>query len=335
MPKRRLTFLTAIAAAGILLVGFGASAQAASVNDHLVFDGSTVNGLHDLDGEYLVKDKNNSATNTIEVNDIIRGGITINNNDQVSGSFGDEFTGIFSLKVAAILNSSNGVGDIVFTVDGTFGDYLNTLGLLDSGDVSTFNSSGTLIRLYEMNTSGFDYTSDLSGVDNNIATAGGGNYYMDIGFSDATKASHVESGSIVSDNGEGWVAPSGGLDLTQVSGSSSSAPFGTGYFSLSRTGSGVNGGYPIVPWPFLSDTIGGSTYGTILGVTGGITDTEFVGTSTVYAPSDNMTTAGFALKSSTNFNFVAAPLPAAAIPGLMLLLGLGVSYGWRRKKAIA
>jgi hypothetical protein len=325
--------------AGILVFSVAAIAQAGTIASLVKTDG-TVNDGHDLDGEYLHKGTGNSISGYIEVGDVIRGAIKMSdlNGDPTVPPTNDQWSGVFSLKVAAILNFddngtsgdlSDDTGTIVFEPDPGFASWVGSLDTdpATSGQQAPGGpavATNAMVRLWTNSTLTARVASSTpTGVDANAGTAATGNFFWDLGFDDPSSAAQDDgSGNVASANGEGWVAPGGGLYFDGAHFTLSGTLIGTGYFGLSVLKNGT--GFVILP---LSED---ATTRNALGSSAGAT-AQITGSSTVNGATGNYLTVGYDAKSTTDFNFLAVPLPSAALSGLLLLMGLGAGYGWRRR----
>lgn len=355
---------TAFIALGVVLA-FAGSAQAAEVVDFAYLDGTTQNDADDVDYEFLEKGfqggVKNSASTTIQIGDLIRGVIVF---DQFNGvGLGDkvQWAGMFSLKVIDIVNKQdlisgvgdgdgNDTGDIIFGPDPGFFNSANTntflnfdtdlgtagIQLPDGPNLGT--NENVMVRMWQLN-SGGDYTPGIStSGDKTVAyrNFSQGDFFWDLGFSDPDAASHNSGGTIVSTNGEGWVAradsnldgsitgsEAGNLEFGVIGGIDPDFIIGQGRFSLSVINSGVWG------VPLILQNLGTGLTSWL----GAASDAQgyVLGYSNVVGGNATATSAGFMAKSDSNFTFLALPLPAAAWPGLGLLLALG-AFRFRRRR---
>jgi hypothetical protein len=304
------------------------------------------NSAHDNNAEILLNSKGSVDTDGfLNVGDVIIGAINFNQLNSSTANLGgltgnSQWSGVFALEVKDLRNVS-GAGtyaekaDIIFGAWSGLDAFLNnsSTGLdIDSSTSGIQNpdgpsvASGTIGRLWENSTSTVDFETALGGGwKQNLATAATGSFYWDLGFASPSDASHWDTttSSIVSDNGEGWVVLQGQTYLKYLQNQNDGTTFTKSNFGMSllQQGTSAYGIQAINDW----------TDGGLIGATVGDT-VDVIGSSTVKGALNNVGNAGFWAKSSTDMNFYATPLPAAVLPGLLLLLGLSaVQYRRRRR----
>jgi hypothetical protein len=330
----RLLILT-VALATLGVMAFAGGAQAATVNSIIRYPPDPANAASDNNAEYLWLD--NDGDGRLDAGDVIVGAIDVNTLNSTSANLGgstgnDQWAGVFALQVRDIINKANAdtaneTGDILFEPWGGFSAFLASLnggsGPADNPALPT----GTIVRLWTNSTITSNFTDeDSDGTDTaieSVATAATGTYFWDLGFSDPSAASHVSGGVIVSSNGEGWVAKSGGTNITGLVNEPSDNTLGIGNFALSLLARGVGPDVGTLGLTFSRAGILGATAGDLVQVTG---------TSTVRGAGSGENLGGFHAGSDTNFGFVAVPLPGAALSGIAMLLGLGFVQVRRRRK---
>jgi hypothetical protein len=337
--------------AAACLLALPALAQAASVNDFIKFDGTTLNDADDANYEYLLKGANNTRTGVIQAGDIIRGAVTISeiNTNAINGQ-GVYWLAVFSIRVRDVLNTEDNVGadgiadtgDIIFEPDPGFQAYLDDLSTIlgftvGGPDLGAVNEN-VMIRMFQDDTT-FDVTTGPT-ADDAIATYAKGAFYWDLGYDDPDEASHADAGGIngiASDNGEGWVArkADGDLDGTNdpnllfgaVSGVAVGQEIGTGRFGLSRINASAMGNYFLLPHLLPNVVLN------TIGAAGGST-AQFSGFSSVEGAPLAQRNIGFDAKSSSNIQFIAAvPLPGAVWPGFIMLFAVGAMRFRNRRRA--
>jgi hypothetical protein len=324
MVKNGRLLILSLAVAACGLIAFTGTAQAGTVNS--LMNRNDSNSASDNNAEYLIVDQDSDGR--LDPGDVIVGAIDINTLNSTSANLGgftpnDQWSGVFALQVRDIINfnSSTGTGDILFQPWSGFSGFLATLNAGSGPSDNPTVPTGTIVRLWTNSSATSNFVSGGSYLAS-ISTAASGSYFWDLGFADPTSASHVDSGSIVSDNGEGWVARNGGIEIAGLVTQSTQDTFGTGNFALSLLGRGAGLGLGETP---LSSGLAG-----LLGATFG--DTAHVtGSSTIRGSKGAEANGGFHAGSDTNFGFVALPLPGAALSGIAMLLGLGFIQHRRRK----
>jgi hypothetical protein len=333
----------AVFAVCLILASAGVS-EAASVTSLWSTDGTTTNNASDNNAEYLYID--NDRSGYLDIGDVLVGAIDINTLTQTGAGIGgisgnDQWTGVFALEIKDLFGVQNAntaieTANIVF---GAWSGFEAWIAALPGGAPAAPAASPTgafIVRLWTNSSITSDFTTDNSNVMVNIASAATGSWFWDLGFTDATKASHVEYPggvpTIVSTNGEGWVSRNGGTAWWTLPAESSGSTFGIGNFALSILQQAA--------WvPMNVDTaLTPGTAGQLGATAGDLVD--IVGSSTVRGAGGtglgNVGHAGFEAGSDTNFSFLAyaVPVPGAVWMGLMMLGGLGAMRTFRRKNRI-
>lgn len=331
----------ALPLAALLALGmFVASADAATVGS-LIQPGD--NFASDNNAEWLAVDQDGDGQ--LDKGDVIRGAIDINTlndtNANVGGSTGNhQWAGVFSLRVRDIINFNavTQTGDIIFEPDPGFAAWVATLDT-DRNTAGQQAPAGpsiatnTIARLWTNATATTNFTSNFTGSPTtNVGTAAVGTFFWDLGFKNPTAASHAVDtngdatlDTVVSDNGEGWVAQNGGINIAFLKTATSSTTYAPGNFGLTVLQKGGDGDFTLLlqEWTLATAFKIGADVGDKV---------EIIGSSTVRGAKNFEANAGFQAGSDTNFTFLAIPLPTAAWPGLGLLFGLGL-FRLRRRKS--
>jgi hypothetical protein len=327
--RRASPFLTVVAALGVL--AFAASADAATVQSFF----QSSNLASDNDAEYVV---DVDGDGVLDVGDLIRGAFNIDTLNSGSANIGggtanNQWSGVFSLRVRAILDISGGTGDIYFEPDPGFAAWIASLDTVFGGAATAPDGAapgaGAMIRMYEnVNFLGsgatIDFTTNHGGgaadPDDNVGEAAAGSHFWDMGmngtFSDDGTIDSIAE--VTTSLDERWEALNAALGFTPGTGISPGTSIGTGNAAL--------------------NLIAGSPVGALLGlqantvVLGGL-PVNFLATTNIRgAKSPGSATAGFDADSDASFTFVIVPLPMAAWSGFALLGLLGLNRVRRRMR---
>lgn len=327
------------AAALMAVLVLAGAAQADTVNSFLRYDG-VVNRASDNNAEYLLVDRDGDGF--LDIGDVLVGAFDMNTLNStpanLGGSTGNhQWSGVFALEVKDLRNISNAgaaneTADIIFGAYSGFATYLASLNGGAGPSDNPALPTNTIARFWTNPNSTTDFTTNIGGgaadPDDNVATAATGEYYWDLGFADPSSASHWDptanggAGGIVSTNGEGWVALGGGTNVGLLTSADSDTTLGTGNFGVSILGNDLGPMTTPRTWSILSAGLIGASIGA---------QVDVIGSSTVRGSDGVEEVAGFLAGSETNFGFLAVPLPAAAWPGIALLVGLGLARMRRRK----
>jgi hypothetical protein len=328
-------------AVGVILAGAGIS-EAASVTSLWSTDGTTTNNASDNNAEYLLIDGGGAGrTGFLDKGDVLVGAIDINTLTQTGAGLGgssgnDQWAGVFALEIKDIFGIANAgtaieTGNIIF---GAWSGFEAWIAALPGAQAApALSPTGAFIaRLWTNSTITSNFTTDYGDYNVNIATATTGTWFWDLGFTDASKASHNVAGTIVSTNGEGWVSRNGGTAWSTLFGASTGTALGIGNFALSILQQAA----------FVPDNVDSAldavTAFKLGATTGDLVD--IIGSSTVKGAggnvSGNVGDAGFQASSNTDFSFLAyaVPVPGAVWMGLAMLGGLGAMRTFRRKNRI-
>jgi hypothetical protein len=315
-----------LAVAGVCAVG--QTAQAASFNGLFFKDSTNEEVAEDVSAEYISNGGTGTndykADRTIAVDDVIRGGFTIDNingNSIATAPFGtnfDEWGGAFSIKVLSVTevdatpdgSTTDQDWTIVFGADPNFDDWLNAI-IPTKGDGMV---AGTAIRMWEDSTPDRDFLEPFGGgltedADGHVATAMDGAFYWDLGFG-------VRGSTWIATN-SALLAPSG------LSGNLSGSPANFELTLMKISGIAVN-------------VLLGGTTGNITGTPvdfNGSTQVKGAGADlTVAGPAQTAEEAGFHATDNATLGFVSTPLPPAAWSGMALLSILGLARARRARK---
>lgn len=308
----------------------GSVANAASITSLTEFSGDvgggvgTFNSASDDDIERLIVDLNKDGL--LDVGDVVEGYLNMNNLNGTNiggGTANSEWSAMFRIEVTGKLEVG-GPGSGVFQM--TFGP-TSTWAEADAFLGTTGNTKNAMVLFWEDSTPDIDLTS-TAGVDATPTTATNGAEFWALGFTDPAAASHVSGGSIVSTNGEGWVSDPGSDDFSLGLAVSVGSEIGASNFGVNRVSTdGIAGGWLLEEQdlgPITSLLLGGSSTDSV----------EFIGSSSVRGVIGSKAEGStFGATSNTDFAFkaIATPLPAAALPGLAMLGGMGVFASRRRK----
>lgn len=303
------------AAAAACGLAFAGTTQAGSFYDYIIYDGQTVNHVSDDNAEFLID--RGGEEGILDVGDSIRGVVNFNAINSSAANLGGltsnaELTGIFQIQVTGKIAQNDGSFLFTFGPDSEFDVADQVLG--GSG-----NQNNALVLLWNDASNNFDFFTDVNTAEN---TARDGDFVWAIGFDNPDQAARVENGSIVSDNGEGWVAQ-GGEAFTAAAGVNPASLIGSANFAANLVGSGDGADSYI-----LDQALGGF----LAALFGADPDSlvQFIGNSTVNGASGALAQAGWDASSQTEFSFVAIPTPAAIGPGLVLM---GMLFARRRRLA--
>jgi hypothetical protein len=314
-PKFKILLAAAVAGTGLLLAS--SSAHAAATTDFatlIAYNGgaltSNTNQLTDADGESLIKGTGNTAAGTIEAGDYIFGVLDFNRISNVNngapgtaigaGTIYSELTAVFLLKVTSKTAAAGGTFNFTFGPDTAMFD--TQLGL-PAGTLS----SGTMIRAYD------DFSQDFkiggTGVTqaSSVASATDGTHFLDAGFTGPGGTAGA---------GQGW-AVFGGSDNFGVLGTvGNSSTLGTSNFGINLTNlSGFGTGLNLLGQNSVFFGFGA----------------QFEGSSTIKGVANSGIAWG--ANSQTNIDFVAVPIPTAALMSLPMLGLMAGAAVLRRRRA--
>lgn len=326
---RRLSAKVGVLTGGLALLLFSSTAFAGTVASNLFLDGTSINNFHDQSIEYLAYDSGSDGV--LQKGDILRGAFNIGKVNSLS--FGDQLTGVFSIKIGDITDLGGGAFDIEFVADDTtdgqsglpsgwlsFNSWISSLASSPDGPATM--DSGTMIRMWESSSDTWD-PLDIGGnlpnnasADDIIAQAVAGTWYWDLG---------LKSG-LASGEENRWTATG---PTTLPTANSTTSDLATSLFAMSLM---QNGTGPIVVKHELPDAQKGkwSLTGSWVADFDGSVSVGGAGVFNSHYPDSTP----LDLTDSADLNFAAVPLPTALWPGLAMLFGLGF-VRLRRKNGLA
>jgi len=310
-------FLLAAAVAGVGLLVSSSIASAAATTDFstlIAYNGgaptNNENQFTDADGESLIKGAGNTQTGIIEVGDFLYGVLDFNRISNVNngapgtaigaGTVYSELTAVFCLQVTS--KTAAGGGTYNFTFGANTTEFASLLGVSPSS-----LSSGTMIRAYDDFSQDFKFGGTGVTQASSVATATDGTHYLDAGFTGAGGTAAA---------GQGWEVLGGSDNFGALGTIGNSTTLGTANFGISRTNTTGAGG--------SLDLLGQTS--TFFG-----TGAEFEGSSTIKGVAESGIVWG--ANSQTNIDFVAVPVPSAALMSLPLLAAMGGYTMLRRRSA--